>query len=453
MNIQILHLLDGAKQAKGLTVIIDVFRAFTVETYLMRNNAAKIIPVSGVDFAFEYKAQHPDAILCGERKGIKIEGFDYGNSPSQIEHVDFTGKTVIHTTSAGTQGIANAIHADEIIGGNLVSAKAIAAYIRKKNPETVSLVCMGLAGGRMTDEDELCGAYIKSLLEGAPTADMDQRMKRIMYTDGAKFFEEARQAVFPERDFHLCTDLNSCNFILRLKKDPETGLDCMERVDVDVNLPEAQFPITHVEPGDKISKFTKDQAAQFPDNVIQSVVYGDYQEPEGNFQAALVLGGNPKVLKSRAETAAKLYKEGRCSLFIPTGGVKWATEFGYLSECQTITRYMLELGVPEACIIAEDTATTTKENMAFCRALLATRGILSGARIAVISSRMHVRRATALARHYIPEADLIPVAAYLPWDNAEDFLTYPGWKDRIIKECKLMCSYVHQGIVPDFTVL
>lgn len=232
MDIQILHLVEGAKQAKGLTVIIDVFRAFTVETYLMKNNAAKIIPVSGVDFAFEYRDKHPGTILCGERKGIIIDGFDYGNSPSQIEHVDFTGKTVIHTTSAGTQGIANAVDADEIIGGNLVSAKAIARYIKQKNPERVSLVCMGLAGGRMTDEDELAGAYIKSLIEGDPLPDLQERIEKIKYTDGAKFFEEKRQAVFPERDFYLCTDVNSCDFILRLKKDPETGLDYMERVDV-----------------------------------------------------------------------------------------------------------------------------------------------------------------------------------------------------------------------------
>jgi len=233
MDIRILHLADGAKQAEGLTVIIDVFRAFTVETYLMKNNAARIIPVKDIDFAFAYQDQHPGTILCGERKGIIVDGFDYGNSPSQIEHVDFTGKTVIHTTSAGTQGIANAVNADEIIGGNLVAAKAIATYIRQKNPKVVSLVCMGLAGGKQTDEDELCGAYIKSLLEDAPLSDMEERMKRIMYTDGAKFFEEKRQAVFPERDFHLCTALNSCNFILRLKKDPQTGLGYMERVDID----------------------------------------------------------------------------------------------------------------------------------------------------------------------------------------------------------------------------
>ena len=168
MEVKILHLLEGAKQAKGITVIIDVFRAFTVETYLSKNGAAKIIPVGDMQFAFDYKKDHPDAILCGERGGKIIDGFDYGNSPSQVEHVDFTGKTVIHTTSAGTQGIANATGADEIIAGNLVAAKAIARYIRAKNPEHVSLVCMGLAGGRQTDEDELCGSR-----SGTATTDPD----------------------------------------------------------------------------------------------------------------------------------------------------------------------------------------------------------------------------------------------------------------------------------------
>ncbi|MBR5570672.1 MAG: 2-phosphosulfolactate phosphatase [Oscillospiraceae bacterium] len=232
MDVQILHLIEGAKQAKGLTVIIDVFRAFTVETYLMRNHAKKIIPVGDVQTAFDYRAKHPDAILCGERKGIIIDGFDYGNSPSQVEHVDLTGKTVIHTTSAGTQGIVNASGADEIIGGSLVAAKAIARYIRSRDPEHVSLVCMGLAGKRQTDEDELCGLYIKSLLEDAPLEDLHQRIDQLRYTEGAKFFDPAQQAVFPERDFYLSTQVDSCDFVLRLTKDPESGLNCMERVDI-----------------------------------------------------------------------------------------------------------------------------------------------------------------------------------------------------------------------------
>ena len=117
MNIQILHLIEGAKQARGVVVVIDVFRAFTVEAYLANNNAEEIIPVGDIDFAYNYKKEHPQAVLIGERGGKICKGFDYGNSPSQIKDINFNGKTVIHTTSAGTQGIANAKNAEVIFNG------------------------------------------------------------------------------------------------------------------------------------------------------------------------------------------------------------------------------------------------------------------------------------------------------------------------------------------------
>ena len=80
MDIQILQLVEGARQAKGLTVIIDVFRAFTTESFIMNRNPNKIIPVGDVEVAWDYKTKHPEAILCGERGGAIIEGFDFGNS-------------------------------------------------------------------------------------------------------------------------------------------------------------------------------------------------------------------------------------------------------------------------------------------------------------------------------------------------------------------------------------
>ena len=232
MEIQILHLVEGAKAARGITVIIDVFRAFTVETYLMRNHAAKIIPMGSVEHAFAYQKAHPGTLLCGEREGVMIQGFDFGNSPSQLERVDLTGKTVVHTTSAGTQGIANASHADEILTGSLVNASAVAEYIRRKNPEQVSLVCMGLGCERPIEEDTLCAEYIQSLLEGKPLENMQERMADLKNTSGAKFFDPAQQKVFPQRDFELCVQLNSVPFVLRLTRDPGSGLGCMERVDV-----------------------------------------------------------------------------------------------------------------------------------------------------------------------------------------------------------------------------
>ena len=229
MNIRILQLVEGARQARGLTVIIDVFRAFTVEAWLSHNRAEAIIPVGDIQTALDYRTAHPGTLLCGERGGRKIDGFDFGNSPSAIEQADLAGKTVVHTTSAGTQGIANAHGAQEIIGGALVNASAIARYIRSRNPDEVSLVCMGLAGKEETEEDTLCARYIKSLLEGQPIADLDAEIEILKRTSGAKFFDPAQQDVFPEADFHLSTQVDRFDFVLRY--DRKTG--CMHRVDPD----------------------------------------------------------------------------------------------------------------------------------------------------------------------------------------------------------------------------
>lgn len=222
MNIRILQLLEGARQATGLTVIIDVFRAFSLEAYLFQNGVKTIFPVGSIETAYALKEQldkeNPgQTLLAGEREGMIQPGFDMGNSPSQLSGFDLSGKTVIHTTSAGTQGIANAIHATEILGAGLVNAKATAAYIQKQNPEDVSLVCMGLAGKVPTEEDELCARYIKSLLEGSPIP-LEEEIENLKITSGAKFFDPAQAQAFPKEDFFLCTKVDIIDLAVKLEK-------------------------------------------------------------------------------------------------------------------------------------------------------------------------------------------------------------------------------------------
>ena len=84
-NCKILHLLSGAKDARGLTVIIDVFRAFSLECYLYDLGAALVRPVGSIEEARTLHEKIPGSLLIGERSGIKVEGFDFGNSPSQVE--------------------------------------------------------------------------------------------------------------------------------------------------------------------------------------------------------------------------------------------------------------------------------------------------------------------------------------------------------------------------------
>ncbi len=219
IKISTYHLIEGAKKATGLTVIIDVFRAFSLECYLYNMGVSLIRPVGTIEEAFNFKKANPDYLLIGERKGKKCEGFDFGNSPSETAKHDLRGKTVIHTTSAGTQGIVNAKGADEIITGSLVNAKAIARYIAQKQPAEVSLVCMGNGGVAPAKEDELCAEYIASILRGEELPDMDRRVKRLQYDGGAHFFDSNNQDVFPEPDFWMCIDYNKFDFVLKIEKD------------------------------------------------------------------------------------------------------------------------------------------------------------------------------------------------------------------------------------------
>lgn len=214
MEIRILQLLDGAKQAQGLTVIIDVFRAFTVAPLLIQKGAKHIIPVAGVDTAFEMKQLYPNSIMVGERNEQKIPGFDYGNSPTQLLEANVLGKTIIHTTSSGTQGIANATQADEIITGSFVNADAIVRYIQYKKPAIVSLVCMGYACEYPTEEDTYCAEYIANKLNDIEIP-FDDWAATIKQTSGARFFDPEKASWSPESDFHFCMQLNVFNFILK----------------------------------------------------------------------------------------------------------------------------------------------------------------------------------------------------------------------------------------------
>ena len=218
-KIRILHLIEGAKQAEGLTVIIDVFRAFSLECYLYDMGVKEIRPVGTIDDAFALRDKIADSVLIGERGGAKCEGFDYGNSPSTVVPQNVMGKTIIHTTSAGTQGIVNATGASEIITGSLVNAKAIAEYIMEKQPKVVSLVCMGNAGVRPAAEDELCAEYIKSILEGNEMQDIESRAEALRYTGGSHFFDRERQEIYPEEDFWMCVKCNRFPFVIQIEKD------------------------------------------------------------------------------------------------------------------------------------------------------------------------------------------------------------------------------------------
>lgn len=216
MKVEILQLIEGARVAKGLVVIIDVFRAFSTACYAFDCGVETIFPVGDINMAYALKEKNPEFILVGERDEKRPPGFDFGNSPTHINAAELTGKTMVHTTSSGTQGIANALNADEIITGAFVNLGAIVRYIIKQNPKHVSLVCMGYACEYPTDEDTFCANYIKGELEGE-TWDFPKMISKLKIGAGARFFDPDKQDWSPSSDFDLCLALNKFDFILKVE--------------------------------------------------------------------------------------------------------------------------------------------------------------------------------------------------------------------------------------------
>ena len=217
MDIKISEFIEGAEKAEGLTVIIDVFRAFSTACYLFEQGVKDILPVESVEEAFHLQNVKPEFLLLGERNAKMVKGFNFGNSPTEILQQNLKDKTIVQTTSAGTRGLTSAIHADEIITGSFVNIEAIIQYILIRNPETVSLVAMGYNGEIHTDEDYLCAEYIKSSLLGIQS-DFESMKEKIRYGSGSRFFLPENASHSPSSDFDLCLAIDRFHFVLQAKK-------------------------------------------------------------------------------------------------------------------------------------------------------------------------------------------------------------------------------------------
>ncbi len=230
MKIEILEFVEGARNAHGVAVIIDVFRAFSVGCYAYDAGATRIIATGSTEDAFLLKKKYNNPVLAGERDEKKINGFDFGNSPTEIIKTNLTGKTFIHTTTAGTQGLVNATNADVVITGSLVNSGAIVRYLRHLNPDLVSLVAMGYRAEASAEEDLLCAELIAKSLENRQL-DITARIKGLQKGAGLRFFKPENINFSPPTDFFLCTMVNRFDFIMKAGTRPDGNIDLM-RVDI-----------------------------------------------------------------------------------------------------------------------------------------------------------------------------------------------------------------------------
>ncbi|MHC1712735.1 MAG: 2-phosphosulfolactate phosphatase [Solidesulfovibrio sp.] len=223
MRIRMLELLSGAAQATGTAVVIDVFRACSVACYAFAAGAQRILPVDSVEEALDVKAAHPEYLLAGERNCLKPDGFDFGNSPSEVRAVDLTGRTLVHTTSAGTRGLVAAMgSAERVLTCSFANMTATAAAIAAASPETVSVVAMGKAGVAHAPEDKLCAMYLANVLQDVPNA--FSAIPKFLRTSASATIFFGDTALVPEEDFELCLTLDAFDFYLEASRLPDGRL-------------------------------------------------------------------------------------------------------------------------------------------------------------------------------------------------------------------------------------
>jgi 2-phosphosulfolactate phosphatase len=177
------HRMPVGATAGGIAVVIDVLRASTTIATALAHGATGVRPVADLAEARALATRlGPGTLLGGERGGVRIGGFDLGNSPREYTPQRVAGKTIVITTTNGTAALHASRAAREILVGAIVNRSAVAAAIRglAAPGDAVHLVCAG-TDGRVSAEDVLAaGAILDAAAVDDPGADLDEAARRAL---------------------------------------------------------------------------------------------------------------------------------------------------------------------------------------------------------------------------------------------------------------------------------
>ena len=163
MKIDIIISADDINESKlenKIAIVIDMFRATSVITTALSNGCKEVIPFLTIEESKEYAdtLNRDEYILGGERKAVKIEGFDLSNSPLEYTKEVVKDKSVLMTTTNGTRTLAKCGAAKRIFIAAMINGKAVAEKLAEIN-EDVVIVNAG-TNGNFSMDDYICSGYI-----------------------------------------------------------------------------------------------------------------------------------------------------------------------------------------------------------------------------------------------------------------------------------------------------
>jgi 2-phosphosulfolactate phosphatase len=150
--------------SKKTIVVIDVLRATSVIIEALFQGAIEVIPVTTVEEAARLAKTFPrgSTLLGGERGSRKIQGFDFGNSPSEYTPEKVRGKRLILTTTNGTRAFHSVAAAEDVLVASFLNGTAVAEGSLQLDRDI--LIFPSGDEGAFSLEDVVCGGMLIDLM-------------------------------------------------------------------------------------------------------------------------------------------------------------------------------------------------------------------------------------------------------------------------------------------------
>jgi len=185
-----LHVIPSEVERASLEqrqiVVVDVLRTCTSAAHALLNGAAKIIPVETVEEATRL-AQTLDPksrLLCGEREGRKVGGFDLGNSPREYDRERVEGKTLVFASTNASPLMTGQLEGRDQRLLGYVNLSAVAGAVRRDGAD-LAIVCAG-RNGRVSLEDFACaGALVRRVTDADRTITVNDAAEAARAYDAA----------------------------------------------------------------------------------------------------------------------------------------------------------------------------------------------------------------------------------------------------------------------------
>ena len=206
--------LDSGELNGATAVVVDVVRATTTLTAALAQGAGAVFPAESAEEAIRLLQSlgREDTLLCGERKGVRPEGYDLGNSPSEYTADVVKGKRLIMATTNGTRALRAVEDADRVVAAAFVNLGAVAKAIA--GDERVLVVCAGRSDQFALEDAACAGALLLRLQDEGVVLEPGDGARSAMTLAGAQPLDRAFLASTRAgrllADVELADDLEWC---------------------------------------------------------------------------------------------------------------------------------------------------------------------------------------------------------------------------------------------------